>query len=565
MRRDQNKTHSRILNDIALDPKLSSTSITTTSTVTDIDGMDEYKESNEEIANQMVLTVTQSTKNTTTDSRNHTLSVNLKEATPSYLSTDSEPLITPKLRNPNSVLISNIISQQTTVTAKDVESPSPLDNKYNLSTIKDETAWKLTNNPIQGRNKQSKSLWDKPKTPKKSIAKTRKSTMSVLSPSKATSANTDQDDDENDEKSTTKFEFRVQPKLVELERLPVSNYDANAHKSSLIEDIDNRAKFSMSSIMSDATENDTAKLLANQVSIDSIYKPLTTTPISRQTTDNSMMTIQIKKDSIITPINAETPTTTQQTPTTTFGRPVTPLTISSDFAMIDSTFDEDTKDEQSGHEPVLSVTTPIFTPTTTVQNGEITQNEQTPTMSAVQSSKASATLTLNSGTIFNYNDKLCEMIRSPSVFDRYRTNLSLDDRQKLLVVVMTKYTILAMTAVITTQLFVIMGVITTLATFHEQKDGELDDSIILNVLNTLYYFLWCIDCVIGALCCYLNFKMNDRLYHKLFICCDKKCRKICGEMAKRKMVEAKIDDRAETLQQYLLKDSNKSNVNGNKY
>merc|ERR1712154_392728 len=112
-------------------------------------------------------------------------------------------------------------------------------------------------------------------------------------------------------------------------------------------------------------------------------------------------------------------------------------------------------------------------------------------------------------------EKIAEIFtKSQSVRDKYRQNLSLDDRQKLLVVVMTKYTILAVAAVLTTQLFVITGVLSTFLVYNssENDDQELN---VVNIVNGIYYYIWSLDCLIGSLCCYLNFKMNDRLYYKL--------------------------------------------------
>jgi len=86
----------------------------------------------------------------------------------------------------------------------------------------------------------------------------------------------------------------------------------------------------------------------------------------------------------------------------------------------------------------------------------------------------------------------------------------------------------------------------------------------VNIVNGLYYYIWTLDCLIGSLCCYLNFKMNDRLYYKLCGCFNVKLRKLCGNISKNKMIKTKIDDRADMLHQYLLNDG-KKNSNVKKY
>merc|ERR1712228_306120 len=168
-----------------------------------------------------------------------------------------------------------------------------------------------------------------------------------------------------------------------------------------------------------------------------------------------------------------------------------------------------------------------------------------PTLSSVPLTNSSSKFTVSDVTTPFKEEQFDEIIRSQSQIDRYRANMGLDERQKLLVIVMTKYTILAMAAVITTQLFVIFGVAAILLLIDRESDG--------NVIG-IYYFFWNIDCVVGSLCCYLNFKMNDELYHKLCACCQRRCRLICSEMTKRKIVDAMIDNRANTLHQYLLDD-----------
>lgn len=620
-RTNQNRTHSRILNDIAnLDPKLSMTSIESTTTTTstfhemeetdsneielahnedDIDDEEDEKrkEMNEAIANQMVLTVTQSTKE-----ENANIHGQLKkETTPSsmFLS-DTEPLVNPQLRNPNSLLIQNIIDNQTTITANDVASPSPFKNLKNMKDDdNNESAWNLTNNPIRFRTKKSKSVWDKPISPKTSDVSvmSTKSEANVKAHRRQTKSKSVSDTNEASITSTH-FEFRVQPKLVEMERLPVANFDANAHKSSLInDDIDNRAKFSLSSVISESGsedfDNPRMKLVPNQISVDSIYTPLDTHMIKQSSTNSNATVKRLQtptgtgfttpthiatptQKSLASPINTDALLRHQTSNSSEDTDIQTKVTVSSDFAMIDATVDhelnlKETETQDLNHmEPLgtpISSIMPVaedgVSPLSVVTNGS---NTGTPTVSAVQSSKDSkaSTVTLTLGSIPQINPhKLTEIIRSPSVFDRYRENLSLDDRQRLLVVVMTKYTVLAMCAVITTQLFVIMGLVTTLVTYHQDQDDEFNGSISLDILNMVYYFVWCIDCVIGALCCYLNFKMNDKLYHRLCKCFDLKCRKICGEITKNKIVEAKIDDRAETLHQYLLKDTKQNNGKNN--
>ena len=635
---NRDRTHSRILNDIAtLDPKLSMTSIEsstcTTSTVHGTDGIvyddhdneiqlaynedddddEKRKERNEAIADQMVLTVTQS-KSTKNDESHNQENANIhgqlkKETTPSsmFLS-DTEPLVNPQLRNPNSLLIQNIIANQTTVTANDVQSPSPFQN---LKKMKDqennESGWNLTNNPIQlkFRTKKSKSVWDKPISPKTSDVSIMSTKSELMSPTKTNRRQKSKSASNTNEASATNthFEFRVQPKLVEMERLPVSNFDANAHKSSLINDIDNRPKFSLSSVISetesqqDDPNNPRIKLVPNQISVDSIYNPLDTNMLRQASTNSNATVKRVMTPSgtaINTPTNIATPTQKSLTsPTDTEAllrhqksnssentEPQTQVTLSSDFAMIDVTVDHRQKEPHSLNH-MESLGTPISPIISAGENGvspiamvstNSNSNGNTPTMSGVQFSKDSkastVTLTLGSAaSIPQINPhKLTEIIRSPSVFDRYRENLSLDDRQRLLVVVMTKYTVLALCAVVTTQLFVIMGLITTLLTYHQDQDDEFNGSAALDILSMIYYFVWCIDCIIGSLCCYLNFKMNDRMYHKLCKCFDIKCRKICGEITKKKIVEAKIDDRAETLKDYLLKDSKQNNQqNSQKY
>lgn len=620
-RTNQNRTHSRILNDIAnLDPKLSMTSIESTTTTTstfhemeetdsneielahnedDIDDEEDEKrkEMNEAIANQMVLTVTQSTKE-----ENANIHGQLKkETTPSsmFLS-DTEPLVNPQLRNPNSLLIQNIIDNQTTITANDVASPSPFKNLKNMKDDdNNESAWNLTNNPIRFRTKKSKSVWDKPISPKTSDVSvmSTKSEANAKAHRRQTKSKSVSDTNEASITSTH-FEFRVQPKLVEMERLPVANFDANAHKSSLInDDIDNRAKFSLSSVISESGsedfDNPRMKLVPNQISVDSIYTPLDTHMIKQSSTNSNATVKRLQtptgtgfttpthiatptQKSLASPINTDALLRHQTSNSSEDTDIQTKVTLSSDFAMIDATVDhelnlKETETQDLNHmEPLgtpISSIMPVaedgVSPLSVVTNGS---NTGTPTVSAVQSSKDSkaSTVTLTLGSIPQINPhKLTEIIRSPSVFDRYRENLSLDDRQRLLVVVMTKYTVLAMCAVITTQLFVIIGLVTTLLTYHQDQDDEFNGSISLDILNMVYYFVWCIDCVIGALCCYLNFKMNDKLYHRLCKCFDLKCRKICGEITKNKIVEAKIDDRAETLHQYLLKDTKQNNGKNN--
>lgn len=498
-KKNNNRTHSRILNDIAtLDPKLSTTfSESTTSTVSD--DYHQNKNMDKTVANHISI-----------------------------------PFIDSQLHNnPNSLLISNIIANQTTVTANDVKSQSPSwasSSPFNNLKNMNENAfssWNFNNDPIQFRTTKSKSVWDKPISisPKISDIDTSIHTAKSARTTKSKSASN------IDEASfNPQFQFRVQPKLVEMERVPIN--------------IDNKPKLSLSSIICDPDPPDantigddesveiaTLKLLPTQISVDSIYNPLTC-DMSRISGSNG--TVQFKKDSMMTPTDFSTPTPQNH-------KPVTPLTLSSDFAVIDVIVER--KKEESIRAPLMCST------------------NDTPTVSVAQSSKESKVSTLTLGSITNTPTinphKLTEIIRSPSVFDRYRENLSLDDRQKLLVVVMTKYTILALCAVVTTQLFVIMGLVTTLLSYHKDQNNTFDDKydILISILKMIYYLLWSIDCVIGTLCCYLNFKMNDIMYHKLFKCCDNKCRKICGEIAKKKIVEAKIDDRAETLHQYLLKDS----------
>ena len=105
-----------------------------------------------------------------------------------------------------------------------------------------------------------------------------------------------------------------------------------------------------------------------------------------------------------------------------------------------------------------------------------------------------------------------------------------------------------------------MGVIATLMAYKSNNNN----SNTLNIVNGIYYFIWSINCICGALCCYLNFKMNDSFYYRLCLCCNRQCRQICVEITKNKMVTAKINDRAETLHQYLLSNE-KNSVNVKRY
>ena len=148
-------------------------------------------------------------------------------------------------------------------------------------------------------------------------------------------------------------------------------------------------------------------------------------------------------------------------------------------------------------------------------------------------------------------ERLTELVRSPSVYDQYLQNISLDERQKLLVIVMTKYTILAVTAVLTTQLFVITGVVVA-AVGEELEHGHSSSVSELSALEWMFYFMWSTDCAMGSLCCYLNFKMNDPLYHRMCSVLHSGCRNLCASMSKKKIVHTAVDDRAQTLKQYLL-------------
>ena len=74
----------------------------------------------------------------------------------------------------------------------------------------------------------------------------------------------------------------------------------------------------------------------------------------------------------------------------------------------------------------------------------------------------------------------------------------------------------------------------------------------MSVLSAVYYVVWSADCVVGALCCYLNFKMNDYLYHRVCVFLHSRCRRMCAAINKKQIVDAQIDERAQTLRQYLL-------------
>ena len=235
---------------------------------------------------------------------------------------DNLLLIEPKFKNTDSTLISNIIATQTTMTYDDIK-----------ADVNDKNHW----------SNYDKSVWDNPNIEINNISYSKRKTQSVAS------------------KDESIFNFRIEPKLAEMERVPMYGHTGNEYKND--DNNDSNVRDSVSSTV----QSDNIPY-----SIDSIYNPLNPDMIMR---NNSEDTIKINNNK-------------------------------KDFAMI---FEE------------MKVRDGRDTNSTTVTNAT------TNTIFSVETSTA-VTVT----DIQLNHTQLEEMIRSRSNFDKYRENLSLDDRQKII-------------------------------------------------------------------------------------------------------------------------------------
>lgn len=120
--------------------------------------------------------------------------------------------------------------------------------------------------------------------------------------------------------------------------------------------------------------------------------------------------------------------------------------------------------------------------------------------------------------------------------------------QEKLLRVVTKYTLLTVCAVVTTQIFIFISAMTSLLTFSMSELG-----VTHVICYYLYYFVWLLDCLISAVCIYLNFKMNDGKYYAICVI-DDCCLRLYLNLSKKTMVKAKITNRMQSLHEYLLTD-----------
>ena len=159
------------------------------------------------------------------------------------------------------------------------------------------------------------------------------------------------------------------------------------------------------------------------------------------------------------------------------------------------------------------------------------------------------------------SDQLLTHLKSQTLMDKYLDDLDFDERETMLVNVMTKYTLLTVIAILITQLYLLMSIIITLYSLSQYTDPVYLEykSIMGNNqkyvwIYYVYYYIWSIQSFIGALCIYMHFKFGDTMYYIICKYPDKKVNNIGIKYSKDHIIKKKVSFRKKTLKDALLDD-----------
>eukprot|EP01084_Bolivina_argentea_P013172 24689_1 len=109
----------------------------------------------------------------------------------------------------------------------------------------------------------------------------------------------------------------------------------------------------------------------------------------------------------------------------------------------------------------------------------------------------------------------------------------LNNQQKMLLNIITKFFVLTLFATLATQIDILL---ITIVTIIDINDDSEETSLII---NRMYWILRPIDCVINGICLHLMLETNDNDYRKICRGCDAYMRLCCKRIAKKSVKKKK--------------------------